>query len=508
MAVLCNRISRRWRIATLIVLILAVSGCSAAYAGRENATGKRAGRTEHAGKVFGGGRRSTTTTTTTTTIPAEPVGDQAGAAEAGATTTTDGTGGKSVGTTAPKPAPTAAPTTTRAPAATRTTAPTTTSPPPSTSRAPASAAPTSRTPSGPTISVTDFGAVPDDGRDDQDAIQEAIDSAPEGTTVLFPAGTYHHSHLLQVRTDRVALWGYDAALVGTNREKHAIVLWGDYTSVVGLTISANPTGRLHAEDQMGISLHFTTGSVVRDTTVRNTSSAGIFIWGASDYQILNNVVENTMSDGIHSVGGARNGLVQGNRLRNVGDDCFAVISYLSERRMSGNITIRDNSCVGGKARGISVVGGEDVRIENNTIEASAAAGVYLASEDNYNTYGAHRVQVIGNRLIGVNTNSAIRHGAIFLWARSGSATTSDGKSHSLQNHDILIQGNTIEGTVTGAAHIVGQGGDSVRVNFVGNRTSGGRHAYLELRKDQYNQVDEQHDGDPVGDYVGNAAILP
>jgi parallel beta-helix repeat protein len=472
-----TRRSRPWRTGALGLAILAAAGCTAADAHREDATGKRAG-TEQAGKVWGAGkRRAVPTTTAANELQAAP-------------------------------APTVAPTSTTA--APVPTAPTTTAalaPLPAPAPAPAPRADT-QTPTGPTISVLDFGAVPDDGRDDQAAIQQAIDRAAPGTTVVFPPGVYHHSALLQVRADRVALWGYGASVIGTNNEKHAIVLWGDYTSVVGLTVSANPQGRLHAEDQMGISLHYTKGSVVRDVTVRNTSSAGIFIWGSTDYQILDNVVENTMSDGIHSVGGARNGLVQGNRLRNVGDDCLAVISYISERRMSGNITIRDNSCVGGKARGISVVGGEDVLIENNTIEASAAAGIYLASEPSYNTYAAHRVQVRGNRLIGVNTNSAIRHGAIFLWARSGSETTSDGTRHSLQNEDILVQDNEITNTVNGAANLVAQGSDTLRVNFVGNRTNGGRHAYLELRKDQYNQVSEVDDGQPVADYVGNAAILP
>jgi polygalacturonase len=472
-----TRRSRSWRAGALGLAILTAAGCTAADAHRENATGKQAG-TEHTGKVWGAGkRRAAPTTTAANELQAAP-------------------------------APTAAPGTTigaaPAPAAPTTAAPTRL---PARAPAPPPSAET-HTPAGPTISVTDFGAVPDDGRDDQAAIQAAIDSAAPGTTVVFPPGVYHHSALLQVRAERVALWGYGASVVGTNHEKHAIVLWGDYTSVVGLTVSANPQGRLHAEDQMGISLHYTKGSVVRDVTVRNTSSAGIFIWGSTDYQILDNVVENTMSDGIHSVGGARNGLVQGNRLRNVGDDCFAVISYISERRMSGNITIRDNSCVGGKARGVSVVGGEDVLIENNTIEASAAAGVYLASEPNYNTYGAHRVQVRGNRLIGVNTNSAIRHGAIFLWARSGSETTSDGVRHSLQNEDILVRDNEITDTVNGAANLVAQGADTLRVNFIGNHTNGGRHAYLELRKDQYNQIGEVDDGQPLADFVGNAAIVP
>lgn len=481
-----TRPNRRRRVGALALAVLVVGGCSAADAHREHATGKRWGSSEATGKVHGyGRRRAPQATTTTTTAP---------------TTTTTTTMAPRARAAAEPAGAVAEP----APAAPATTAPARRTPP---ATEPGGAT-VSRTPTGPTVLVTDFGAVPDDGRDDQAAIQQAIDRAAPGTTVVFPAGVYHHSSVLNVRNNNVTLWGYGASLVGTNNENHAIVLRGDHTAVAGLTISANPKGRLHAEEQMGIALHFTTGSVVRDTTVRNTSSAGIFIWGAKDYQILDNVVENTMSDGIHSVGGARNGLVQGNRLRNVGDDCFAVISYIAERQMSGNITIRDNSCVGGKARGISVVGGEDVRIENNTIEASAAAGIYLASEANYNTYGAHRVQVINNRLNGVNTNSAIRHGAIFLWARSGSATTSDGASHSLQNHDILIQGNQIENTVTGAANIVAQGADTLRVNFIGNRTVGGRHAYIEVARNQYNQVGEVDDGQTLPDFVGNASILP
>ena len=369
-------------------------------------------------------------------------------------------------------------------------------------------APTSA-PTGVLVSVLDHGAIPNDGSDDQVAIQDAIDSAPAGATVVFPAGTYHHSDLFNVRTAGVTLWGYGATLVATNPNRHAIILQANNTSVLGFTLVGSPTVRLSAEEQMGIALHFTDGSQVRDNTVRGTSSAGIFIWGASNYAVLNNIVENTMSDGIHSVGGANHGLVEGNTLRNVGDDCFAVVSYIQERRMTNHITIRNNSCVGGHARGVSVVGGTDVLIEGNTIEASGAAGIYLASEPSYDTYAAKRVRVIANTLRGVNTNAAVRHGAIFLWGRAGSATTEDGTSYTLQNEDILIQGNTITDTAVGAAHLVAQGTYSYRVNFIGNATSGSRqHSYIELADGQYNMVDDTHNGSPVSKHIGDASILP
>ena len=46
----------------------------------------------------------------------------------------------------------------------------------------------------PPVVVTNFGAKADGVTDDADAIQAAIDAAPRGATVLFPAGTYRISH--------------------------------------------------------------------------------------------------------------------------------------------------------------------------------------------------------------------------------------------------------------------------------------------------------------------------
>ena len=378
-----------------------------------------------------------------------------------------------------------------------------------TTAAPKPATPTVPVPTGVLVSVADHGAIANDSGDDQAAIQEAIDSAPPGSTVVFPPGTYVHSDYLTVHTQGVKLFGYGATLVATNPSRHALILRADNTEVSGFTLIGSPTVRMNAEEQMGIALHYTNGSTVRDNVVRGTSSAGIFVWGSSNYAVRNNTVENTMSDGIHSVGGSSYGIVEGNTLRNVGDDCFAVVSYIAERAISNHITIRNNSCVGGKARGVSVVGGSDVLIQGNTIEASGAAGIYLASEPSYNTYAAKRVTVVGNTLRGVNVNPNIRHGAVFIWGRAGSATTADGATSTLQNEDLLIQGNTIIDTVGGTAHIVAQGSDSYRVNIVSNVTQGSlRHSYIEMAGDQYNLVHETHNGAAVDDHVGNASILP
>jgi parallel beta-helix repeat protein len=398
-------------------------------------------------------------------------------------------------TTAPKPAVIAAP------------APTTTV---TTTTAPPAVVPASRpSPVGPSLSVASLGAVPNDNVDDSAAIQRAIDSAPEGTNVVFPPGVYLHNNVINVRGRGVKLWGYGAVLEGTNPRAHALILWGNNTEVYGFTLTNHTEGRLLAEEHSGISLHLTTGSILRDNTVVGASAAGILIWGAQDYKILANTVVDTKADGIHSFGGARNGLIEGNVLRNVGDDCFAVVSYINDRSLVSNITIRNNSCVGGKARGISVVGGTDILITGNMIQASAAAGILLVSEESYQTYAAKRVRVIGNNLVGVNTNPNIYHGGIFVEGRGGQATLQDGSVVSLLVEDILVMNNTVSNTVVGHAHLAANGPDSRRVNFIGNVVSGSKAPlHMNLAGPDYNVVGNVSNGVRMADHVGDPAILP
>ncbi|MBQ2028522.1 MAG: hypothetical protein II481_03685, partial [Clostridia bacterium] len=45
------------------------------------------------------------------------------------------------------------------------------------------------------VNVVDFGAIPNDGKEDTAAIQRAIDSLAEGGTVYIPAGEYSIAYL-------------------------------------------------------------------------------------------------------------------------------------------------------------------------------------------------------------------------------------------------------------------------------------------------------------------------
>jgi hypothetical protein len=98
-------------------------------------------------------------------------------------------------------------------------------------------------PSNPGIDVRDFGAIPNDGIDDTDEIQAAIDSlpmsngvpdgrSPAGGIVLLPAGVFDISRPLKVHSG-ITLRGAGNNTVihhvGTNRSHAAIELWSPFT---------------------------------------------------------------------------------------------------------------------------------------------------------------------------------------------------------------------------------------------------------------------------------------
>ena len=396
-----------------------------------------------------------------------------------------------------RPAPlTAIPATTVTESAS-TPAPTTTAPPVDYSLGPTT----------PIVVVTDFGAIADDDRDDSAALQRAIDAAPAGGTVAFPAGTYVQSELLRVRTAGVRLWSADDAVIhAVNPARQAIFLQGERTSLEGFTLTTTSERRTSSLEQSRVVLDRSAGSVVTKVHVNGSSGAGIFMYGASDYLIASNIVENTKGDGIHNTFGSTRGRVVDNIVRSVGDDCVSVVSYIPDAVVTTDITVEGNTCLDGQARAFTVVGGSRIRILNNRAERSRAAGIYLASELSYNTYAAKQIEVIGNTIVNANWDRAVDHASIFLFGRPGTWS-----GQTLQNEDILIKNNTSIDPIGGAAHIVSVDGYSHRVNVVGNVMTGSKSRAINLARlatDDYNIARNTLNGKDVANQIGNPAILP
>lgn len=294
------------------------------------------------------------------------------------------------------------------------------------------------------LDVRRLGAVGDGLRDDTRALQRAIDALAPGDVLHFPPGRYVHGERLMIRTPRVQLLADGATLHATNPDDQALLLQADGIEVRGFTLTALTEGRRDAPWQSRIAawrdeyeasgaapmrgIRIIGNRIVEDgppgsARANSSSSAAIFVHGVHGFEVADNEVRRSLSDAIHVTGGSRYGRVVGNRVRESGDDMVGIVSYLHgrtradppslvatlaalrERRLVQRILVADNDLAGNYwGRGITVVGGEDVSIERNRIDATGhAAAVYLAREQNYATFGVQRVRVRGNHISHVQT---------------------------------------------------------------------------------------------------------
>jgi len=290
--------------------------------------------------------------------------------------------------------------------------------------------------------VTDFGAIPNDSVDDTDAIQRALDSLSPGDWLVFPTGLYLHSKSLHMRVANTVMWSEGAALRGTNASDQAIWIEADGASIYNFTLTAVTTTRKTTPWESRISIFGGTnpGKLLHNNVIRgnrvvqggdpgtplanSAGSAGIFVYRATNFLVAENTVARSMADGIHVTAGSSNGRVLNNDVKETGDDMIAVVSYVGDpstpastvaanlaalraSSLNHHITIAGNSVSGQYwGRGISVVGGENVTIENNAIDRTThAAAIYLARETSYLTFGVHNVLVRNNTITDVETTN-------------------------------------------------------------------------------------------------------
>ncbi|MGY4209771.1 hypothetical protein ACVK00_003145 [Burkholderia sp. PvR073] len=249
-----------------------------------------------------------------------------------------------------------------------------------------------------------------DGSDQADALQKAFDSLQAGQRLVIAPGRYVVGHSLAVTVPQAVISGYGATLAATNPADQTIVMSGAGSTLVGVTLAGTGTTRLTTPESTKVEV---TGADVQvlGVTIQGGASAGIFVFGGNGIAIVGNTVRATLADGIHTTYGSTNVLVQNNTVTGTGDDLIAVVSYLGDGRLSSNVLIDHNSVSGNSwGRGITVVGGQGVTISNNTVDGvEKAAGILVAQEDSWKTYGSSNVVITGNTVTNIQ-NSNVNNG--------------------------------------------------------------------------------------------------
>jgi hypothetical protein len=265
--------------------------------------------------------------------------------------------------------------------------------------------------------IEDFGAKGDGVTDDTAVIQRALDSLKSGQTLIVPAGKiFAHSKVIVVRTSGITISG-GGTLLATNEATSCFRIAADGVTVVAITFAiSKTTKRWSTPDQSKVHLSRCSWTHLVSVKVIGSAASGIFIQGATDYELTDVEVRDTRADGIHQTGGACRGKILRPVVTGSGDDGIAVVSYLSDMLVCYDITVLEPRVLDQRGgRGLAVVGGANISFTGVYVSRSFGAGVYIASEAGWKTAGCRRVSVIGGALMESN-QSTIDHGAVMVYA--------------------------------------------------------------------------------------------
>mgnify|MGYP001059384000 CR=1 FL=1 len=157
------------------------------------------------------------------------------------------------------------------------------------------------------VSVTDFGAAPDDGEDDQAAFSRAFDALGKGDyagcdTVYVPAGTYHidPEYGIVMPANTKLYMHEDAvlqALLSRTKQSQVIGIYQSDIEVSGGTIIGDlrEAGK-SGESGMGIRIQYAQNVYIHDVNIKECRGDGIYIGGNGSGSTNISIIDCTIAD--------------------------------------------------------------------------------------------------------------------------------------------------------------------------------------------------------------------
>lgn len=324
------------------------------------------------------------------------------------------------------------------------------------------------------VSITDFGAVANDGSDDYQAFMAAIESAKASKkSVYIPEGQFDFSRPISlyvsdgIKITGAGQWHTKLHFLNTEAAKYDDKGYasggGGITFEPGskdidlgnLSMDSNLNSR-HDEkaNYKGISGTLGTGSSIYDIKIEHFE-AGVWIGDYSKNQplnytdgltISNATIRNNFADGVNFAQGTSNSTVINSNIRGNGDDGLATWSSIHENtnaHVAENNRFLNNTVeLGWRAAGIGIFGGKGHEVANNLIKDNANWGgvrlntVFKNSHNfDFNDTG---ISVHDNLLVNNGTN-ADTYGRV-----KGSIDLEEGRDYATPKKDILGELNNIK----------------------------------------------------------------
>lgn len=330
------------------------------------------------------------------------------------------------------------------------------------------------------VSITDFGAVANDGSDDYQAFMAAIESAKASKkSVYIPEGQFDFSRPISlyvpdgIKITGAGQWHTKLHFLNTEAAKYDDKGYagggGGITFEPGskdidlgnLSMDSNLNSRHNEQaNYKGISGTLGTGSSIHDIKIEHFE-AGVWIGDYSQNKplnytdgltISNATIRNNFADGVNLAQGTSNSTVINSNIRGNGDDGLATWSSNHENtnaNVAENNRFLNNTVeLGWRAAGIGIFGGKGHEVANNLIKDNANwSGVRLntvfKNSRNFDLNDTG-ISVHDNLLVNNGTN-ADTYGRV-----KGSIDLEEGRDYATPEKDILgelknikIENNTI-----------------------------------------------------------------
>ena len=314
------------------------------------------------------------------------------------------------------------------------------------------------------VSITDFGAVANDGSDDYQAFMAAIESAKASKkSVYIPEGQFDFSEQLHiyapegVKISGAGQWHTKLHFTSTKIGGGGIVFEHGTNKIDfgNVSMDSDLTSRYNeGANYKGISGTLGNGSSIHDIKIEHFE-VGAWIGDyapASDMHytdgltISNATIRNNLADGVNFAQGTSNSTVINSNIRGNGDDGLATWSSHHENtnaHVAENNRFLNNTVeLGWRAAGIGIFGGKGHEVANNLIKDNANWGgvrlntVFKNSHNfDFNDTG---ISVHDNLLVNNGTNTDT-YGRV-----KGSIDLEEGRDYATPENVILGELNNIK----------------------------------------------------------------
>lgn len=277
-------------------------------------------------------------------------------------------------------------------------------------------------PSG-SLCLSEFGAVPNDGRDDSPALRELLEKAGrEGLIAWIPEGVFELNGeripLPEVRIQGAGMWH---SRLGGSRPMFAGT--GRAVEVSDLGIFGDTNVRNDSSPDNAFDGNFGDGSIFRRLWIEHLKCGFWTTRGTKNMLIEHCRLRNLMADGVNFCNGTSGSTVRECHVRNCGDDGLAT---WSPREGENWIPGVRNKFLGNlvelqwHANGIAIYGGADHLVQGNKIVGTvfSGGGLHVSSSFNCVPYSGP-VRLIDNEVRDAGGDCYIgqRIGAIWVHAK-------------------------------------------------------------------------------------------